>query len=632
MRRRGVRSARGARPPSGAAGTQPGTSTSSTPGGPVAVSTHVVTFIDASRRLKYPRQRPIPRPLVTVIRYPAQRTRTAAADRLRPRVRRHPGDLLPAAARVGTGRLCRRRTGVPAGERARARRPRRVRSGQPARGHELRDHRHARAGGPGRGSFLAGRINPARIGVSGQSDGAETALAMAYDRYFRDPRVRAAAVLSGAEMPNSRAVYFPRASPPLLATQGTADTTNRPHFTYDFFRAAPRPKYLLRLLGAAHLPPYTSQQPQLSIIERVTIAFFDRYLKDDRAAQARMRRGRQRARAGGADRRPLTCRGERPSVQAPVARTVNPDPAGAAVIAPTASRGSEKTRIVASPPNGTCGVTTRPPFCSPTVAFTEAVTPNSVAVPRRVSVPCAEATGTTESSTGSAVRRSDWVTSAGPEQDRTGFRQRRVAQREQARVELRHGRRQVIDVRGFVEQLGQSTGSRAVAAETDRHLVGVMPEQLDGGKRIHRHREDLTRAPETVAQLPGGDAPAAPPERRRAATSTSSEGGEGRGQPTHAASHAGPRHRVGRRLGTRPAARGRRATAWSISPGHRGRARSSGGSSPRRRARAGSWRHRRGRPAARRRPASRPVRSAPASSKRSVRESSESSAAISSLR
>ena len=112
---------------------------------------------------------------------------------------------------------------------------------------------------------------------------------MAYDRYYRDPRVCAAAILSGAELPDSQAVYFPRPSPPLLATQGTADTTNRPHFTYDFFRAAPRPKYLLRLLGAGHLPPYTTEQPQLSIVERVTIAFFDRYLKGEQAGRTRMR-------------------------------------------------------------------------------------------------------------------------------------------------------------------------------------------------------------------------------------------------------------------------------------------------------------------------------------------------------
>ncbi len=47
----------------------------------------------------------------------------------------------------------------------------------------------------------AGKIDPSRIAVAGQSDGAETALAVAYDRRFRDPRVRAAIVLSGAAFP-----------------------------------------------------------------------------------------------------------------------------------------------------------------------------------------------------------------------------------------------------------------------------------------------------------------------------------------------------------------------------------------------------------------------------------------------
>jgi predicted dienelactone hydrolase len=139
----------------------------------------------------------------------------------------------------------------------------------------------------GRGP-LAGMISAKEIGVSGQSDGGETALAAAYDSYYLDRRIRAAAILSGAELPGAGRFYFPVSSPPLLATQGTADVVNRPHFTYDFFAAAPRPKYLLTLLGAPHLPPYTSEQPQLSIVGRVTTAFFDRYLKGQTAGIGRM--------------------------------------------------------------------------------------------------------------------------------------------------------------------------------------------------------------------------------------------------------------------------------------------------------------------------------------------------------
>lgn len=251
------------------------------------VSTHVVRFIDASRSVKYPHQRPIPRPLVTVIRYPV-----AATGPLPLIVFGHGFAVTPASyyrlltAWAQAGYV----VAAPVFPLQNAHAP-----GGPDEAdlvNQPADMSFVITGmlalGAQRGSFLAGRISPKRIGVSGQSDGAETALAMAYDRYYRDPRVRAAAILSGAELPDARAVYFPRSSPPLLATQGTTDTTNLPHFTYDFFRAAHQPKYLLRLLGAGHLPPYTTQRPQLSIVERVTIAFFDRYLKDEPAGQAAM--------------------------------------------------------------------------------------------------------------------------------------------------------------------------------------------------------------------------------------------------------------------------------------------------------------------------------------------------------
>jgi dienelactone hydrolase len=138
------------------------------------------------------------------------------------------------------------------------------------------------------GGPLSGLIDPTHIAVAGQSDGGVTALAVAYSRRFRDPRVGAAVIMSGAEMSGVGGYSFPRSAPPLLATQGTADTINEPRFTYSFFNAARRSKYLLRLLGAGHLPPYTRQQPQLAIIERVTIAFLDGYLKRTAGALQRL--------------------------------------------------------------------------------------------------------------------------------------------------------------------------------------------------------------------------------------------------------------------------------------------------------------------------------------------------------
>jgi dienelactone hydrolase len=143
------------------------------------------------------------------------------------------------------------------------------------------------ASGGGSGP-LAGLVDPRRIAVTGQSDGGDTALAVAYDPRFRDPRVDAAVILSGAEIPSAGPFTFPRAGPPLLATQGTADTVNPPSFTNTFFDSAVRPKYLLSLLGAEHLPPYSDQQPQLAIVERVTIAFLDGYLKREPEALRRL--------------------------------------------------------------------------------------------------------------------------------------------------------------------------------------------------------------------------------------------------------------------------------------------------------------------------------------------------------
>jgi len=139
-------------------------------------------------------------------------------------------------------------------------------------------------------SFLHGLIAPDLVAVAGQSDGAATALAVAYDPAFADPRIRAAIILSGAELNAiDDEIPFPSSGPALLAAQGTSDTINEPAATYRYFELAPGPKYLLTLIGATHLPPYTTQQPYFGVVKRVTIAFLDHILRHGRASLARMR-------------------------------------------------------------------------------------------------------------------------------------------------------------------------------------------------------------------------------------------------------------------------------------------------------------------------------------------------------
>jgi dienelactone hydrolase len=261
-----------------------------------------VTFTDSSRTVTYPGQAPQPRRLVTTIRYPARGSSSRTdVNNAPPRRAGGPFPLVifghgfavtPGiyAALLQTWARAGYVVAAPAFPLGNQNAP-----GGPNENDLVNQ--------PGDVSFLitqlleadgihdgffAGLIDPHKIAVSGQSDGGDTALSVAYDSQFLDRRIGAAVILSGQEIPGVGGYNFPAPSPPLLATQGLADTINLPSTTYAFFNAARAPKYLLALPGAQHLPPYTDEQPQLSIVERVTVAFMDRYLKGDRRALRRM--------------------------------------------------------------------------------------------------------------------------------------------------------------------------------------------------------------------------------------------------------------------------------------------------------------------------------------------------------
>jgi len=136
------------------------------------------------------------------------------------------------------------------------------------------------------GSVLSGLVDANEIGVVGQSDGADVSLAVAANSCCHDPRVKAAAILSGAELASFGGNYQLSGRVPLLVTQGDADTINLPGCSAQIYDAAGPPKFYLDLLGAPHLTPYVGPGPDLRIVANVTTEFFDGELAGQTAALA----------------------------------------------------------------------------------------------------------------------------------------------------------------------------------------------------------------------------------------------------------------------------------------------------------------------------------------------------------
>lgn len=134
------------------------------------------------------------------------------------------------------------------------------------------------AAGGNRRSVLHGLINPAHVGVVGQSDGGDVSLAVAADSCCRDATVKAAVILSGAELAAFGGTYYTAGSTPLLVVQGSADTINVPGCSAQIYEGAPRPKYYLNVPGAEHLPPYVDPGPERGGVARTVTAFLDAYL------------------------------------------------------------------------------------------------------------------------------------------------------------------------------------------------------------------------------------------------------------------------------------------------------------------------------------------------------------------
>jgi hypothetical protein len=130
------------------------------------------------------------------------------------------------------------------------------------------------------GSPIASRLDPMRVAVTGHSDGAESALAASLTPPpAGEPAYRALIAMSVQPLSGPGRTT----NPPLLVTQGDADTINPLAYGSETWQQAASPKYLVILRGGGHLPPLQAGSAWLPGVEAVTDAFLDAYVAGDGA-------------------------------------------------------------------------------------------------------------------------------------------------------------------------------------------------------------------------------------------------------------------------------------------------------------------------------------------------------------
>lgn len=133
------------------------------------------------------------------------------------------------------------------------------------------------------GNILSGLVEPSEVGVIGHSDGGDVSLATATNSCCRDARIKAAVILSGAELTTFGGTYFSTAPVPMLVAQGTVDEINPPACSVQFYDQAPQPKYYLSLVGQSHEGPYLQVGRPLDVVAKVTLDFLNGYLRHSKS-------------------------------------------------------------------------------------------------------------------------------------------------------------------------------------------------------------------------------------------------------------------------------------------------------------------------------------------------------------
>ncbi|MFZ2057068.1 MAG: hypothetical protein WAV54_06645 [Acidimicrobiales bacterium] len=132
-------------------------------------------------------------------------------------------------------------------------------------------------------AYLVGLVNPGRLILAGQSDGADTIAALLYDHEYAGTlasmgaRPTAVVLLSGAEWAREQDVYSAPSGggPPALVVQSLTDSCNDPADSSQLYNMLTGSKWFLALEDATHLGPYVGDGAAAATVEQVTVGFFD---------------------------------------------------------------------------------------------------------------------------------------------------------------------------------------------------------------------------------------------------------------------------------------------------------------------------------------------------------------------
>lgn len=136
---------------------------------------------------------------------------------------------------------------------------------------------------PAGGGVLYHLVDPSRLVLAGQSDGADAVAALVYDSAYAGDfesmadKPRAVGVLSGAEMGPSADYRVPAPAPFLVVAQSATDECNFPQMSTQLYDRLGEGagKWFLETLDSTHLGPYATESAAGMVVQATTAELFD---------------------------------------------------------------------------------------------------------------------------------------------------------------------------------------------------------------------------------------------------------------------------------------------------------------------------------------------------------------------